>query len=65
MTIISSTRGCMRLTIWMGNAHHYLPISADDEGNRQVLMKEIIDYRTNGEEVKQQEAFITTRTGTK
>ena len=37
----------------------------DDEGNQQVLMKEIIDYCTNGQEVKQQDAFITTRTGTK
>ena len=37
----------------------------DDEGNRQVLMKEIIDYRMNGQEVKHQDAFITTRTGTK
>ena len=37
----------------------------DDEGNRQVLMKEIIDYHTNGQEVKHQDAFITTRSGTK
>ena len=37
----------------------------DDEGNRQEPMKEIIDYRTNGQEVKHQDAFITTRTGTK
>ena len=36
----------------------------DDEGNRQVLMKEIIDYHTNGQEVKHQDTFITTRTGT-
>ena len=35
----------------------------DDDGNRQVLMKEIIDYRTNGQEVKHQDAFITTKTG--
>ena len=35
-----------------------------DEGNQQVLMKEIIDYRTNRQEVKQQDAFITMRTGT-
>ena len=25
----------------------------DDDGNRQVLMNEIIDYRTNGTELKQ------------
>ena len=37
----------------------------DDEGNRQVLINEIIDYRTNGTELKQQDAFITTKTGTK
>ena len=37
----------------------------DDEGNRHVLMNEIIDYRTNGTELKQQDAFITTKTGTK
>ena len=37
----------------------------DDEGNRQVLMKEIIDYCMNGQEVKHQDTFITTRTGTK
>ena len=37
----------------------------DDEGNRQVLMNEIIDYRTNGTELKPQDAFITTKTGTK
>ena len=37
----------------------------DDEGNRQVLMNEIIDYRTNGTKLKQQDAFITTKTGAK
>ena len=37
----------------------------DDEGNHQVPMNEIIDYRTNGTELKQQDAFITTKTGTK
>ena len=37
----------------------------DDEGNRQVLMNEIIDYRTNGTKLKQQDAFITTKTGTR
>ena len=38
---------------------------ADDVGNRHVLMNEIIDYRTNRTELKQQDAFITTKTGTK
>ena len=37
----------------------------DDDGNRQVLINEIIDYRTNGKKLKQQDAFITTKTGTK
>ena len=37
----------------------------DDEGNRQVLFNEIIDHRTNGKQVLQQDAFVTTRTGTK
>ena len=37
----------------------------DDEGNRQVLMNEIIDYRTNGTELKQQDAFIMTKMVTK
>ena len=37
----------------------------DDEGNRQVLLNEIIDYQTNGTKLKQQDAFITTKTGTK
>ena len=36
----------------------------DDEGNGQVLMHEIIDNCTNGQEVKQQDAFIPTNTGT-
>ena len=37
----------------------------DDDGNRQVLMNKIIDYQTNGTELKQQDAFVTTKTGTK
>ena len=36
-----------------------------DDGNCQVLMNEIIDYQTNETELKQQDAFITTKTGTK
>jgi hypothetical protein len=35
----------------------------DDEGNRHVLFEEIIDHRTDGMEVKQQDAFLTTRNG--
>ena len=37
----------------------------DDDGNSQVLMNEIIDYQTNGTKLKQQDAFIITKTGTK
>ena len=36
----------------------------DQDGNHQVLLDEIIDYRTTSKEVKQQDAFITTRTST-
>ena len=35
----------------------------DQEGNRHVLLDELIDYRVNGHEVKLQDAFITTGTG--
>ena len=37
----------------------------DDEGNCHVLMHEIINHRMNGQEVKQQDAFLTTKMGTK
>ena len=37
----------------------------DYEGNRQVLMDEIIGHRSNEHAVKQQDAFIMTSTGTK
>jgi hypothetical protein len=37
----------------------------DDEGNRHVLFKEIADHRTDGTEVKQQDAFVTACTDTK
>jgi len=36
----------------------------DAEGNRHVLFDEIIDHHTYGKEVKQQDAFLTTRLGT-
>ena len=38
---------------------------ADGDGNRHVLFEEIVAHRTNGKELKQQEAFITTSSGTK
>ena len=37
----------------------------DQEGNMHVLHDKIIDYRVNGREVKLQDAFITTGTGTR
>ena len=37
----------------------------DDDGNRQVLMDDIIGHRSNEHAVKQQDAFIKTNTGTK
>jgi hypothetical protein len=37
----------------------------DAEGNCQLRFDEIIDHRTNGKEVKQQDAFLTTRSGTR
>jgi hypothetical protein len=37
----------------------------DDEGNRQFLFQEVTDHRTNGKQVLQQDAFITTRSGTR
>ena len=35
----------------------------DDEGNRDVMLDEIIGHRTNGKELKQQEAFVTNKSG--
>ena len=35
----------------------------DQEGNRHVLLDDLIDYRVNGREVELQEAFITTGMG--
>jgi hypothetical protein len=37
----------------------------DDEGNRHMLFQEIVDYRTNGKQDLQQDAFITNRSGTR
>ena len=40
-------------------------VQVDQEGNRHILLDELIDYRVNGCEVKLQDAFITTGTGTR
>ena len=37
----------------------------DDEGNRHVMLDEIIGHRTNGKEVKQQDAYLKTSSGTR
>ena len=37
----------------------------DDHGNRFVLMDEIVDHRTNGQEVTEKDAFITSSNGGK
>ena len=37
----------------------------DEEGNWHVLLQEIVDHRYGGTEVKEQDASITTLTGTK
>ena len=37
----------------------------DQEGNRHALLDELIDYRVNSREVKLQDAFIMTGTGTR
>ena len=37
----------------------------DQEGNRHILLAEIIDYRVNSREVKLQDALVTTCTGTR
>ena len=37
----------------------------DDNGNRQVLLNEIIDHCTTGHQVMQQDAFIMAKNGDK
>ena len=37
----------------------------DEEGNRHILFQENFDHRVDGKEIKQQDAFITTNTGTR
>jgi hypothetical protein len=37
----------------------------DDEGNHHVLFDEVVTHRTNGKEVRMQDAFVTTSRGTK
>jgi hypothetical protein len=41
----------------------FAPVS--NKGNQHVLLEEIIEHQTNGREVKQQDAFLTTCDGNK
>ena len=54
-----------RTSLAANNSAENLFAQIDDKGNRQVLMDEIIGHRSNKHTVKQQDAFITTKTGTK
>ena len=37
----------------------------DEEGKRHILFQEIVDHCVDGKEIKQQDALITTKTGTR
>ena len=54
-----------RASLAANNIAENLFAQIDDDGNRQVLMDEIIGHRSNDHAVKQQDAFISTNTGTK
>jgi hypothetical protein len=45
-------------------AEHFFA-QIDGEGNRHVLFDEIIAHRTNGKELKQQDAFVLTKSRVK
>jgi hypothetical protein len=40
-------------------------LQVDNEGNRHVMLDEIIGHRTNSREMKQQDAFVMTSSGTR
>ena len=54
-----------RMSLAANNIAENLFAQIDDDGNRQVLMGKIIGHRSNEHAVKQQDAFIVTKTGTK
>ena len=54
-----------RTSLVANNIAENLFAQIDDDGNCQVLMDEIIGHRSIEHAVKQQDAFITTNTGTK
>ena len=54
-----------RTSLAANNIAENLFAQIDDDGNCQVLMDEIIGHRSNKHAVKQQDAFIVTKMGTK
>ena len=54
-----------RTSLVANNIAENLFAQIDNEGNRQVLMDEIIGHRSNEHAVKQQDVFIITKMGTK
>ena len=54
-----------RTSLVANNIAENLFAQIDDKGHRQVLMDEIIGHQSNEHAVKKQDAFITTKTGTK
>ena len=36
-----------------------------EEGNRHIMFQEIVDHHVDGKEIKEQDDFITTKTGTR
>ena len=54
-----------QMSLAANNIAENLFAQIDDDGNRQVLMDEIIGHRSNKHAIKQQDAFIVTKTGTK
>ena len=54
-----------QMSLAANNIAENLFAQIDDDGNRQVLMDKIIGHRSNEYALKQQDAFIVTKTGTK
>ena len=54
-----------RMSLAANNIAEILFAQIDDEGNRQVLMEEIIEHRSKEHAVRQQDAFIATKMGPK
>ena len=54
-----------QMSLAANNIAEKLFAQIDDEWNRQVLMDKIIGHRSNKHAIKQQDAFIATKMGTK